>query len=87
MAKLSGDDNSWKAEGLRAKNEDWEARERPPKPAKKNKKKWCKGKKGVEHKYEPYEKSFGSRTKYGIMKCTKCHKEDWSNWVWSNRFG
>lgn len=78
MARLSRDKTSWRAYGLAQRYEDWEADAKPlGTPKKKDKKKWCKGKVGREHDFQPYHKEYGSRTIWVINKCTRCHKEDW----------
>ena len=84
MARLSRDNSSWRAYGLSKRYEDWEADAKPlgPPKKKKDKKKWCKGKVGVEHDFQPYEREFGSRTIWRINKCTRCHKEVWKGATW-----
>lgn len=80
MAKVSGDDSSWKANGLAKKYEDWENNPKH-KPAssknkRKNTKRWCRGKEGKEHawvSYKPY-----TFMRYRIRKCSECGKTDWT---------
>jgi hypothetical protein len=79
MARLSGDDDSWRASGLRKRYADWEHEHRPPMKKKgKNKKRWCKGKVGREHAYEavPYKRAWMLSDAYLIDKCSKCGREE-----------
>lgn len=75
MARISSGDNSWKAAGLAKKYEDWESRPARSAP-KKNKRRWCKGKTGVEHNYASKPKSWGNHH-YLIYACTGCGKEQY----------
>lgn len=48
----------------------------PPRPRKKDKRKWCKGQVGKEHQWEAATKYYGS-TPYAITRCKRCRKEKW----------
>lgn len=45
-------------------------------PRKKNKRKWCKGQVGKEHKWVAATKYYGS-TPYAITRCERCRKQVW----------
>lgn len=79
MAKLSGDDTSWKAEGLRRRyREDLIPRPEHRGSRKKNTKKWCKGVVGREHIFKmvaPVRFKSWSPDRYAVDKCQRCGKE------------
>lgn len=47
---------------------------------KRNTKRWCKGKRGVEHQYEPFTKHYNlgwAKFNFKYLKCAKCGREEW----------
>lgn len=89
MARISKDSTSWRAYGLAKRNEDWEnnPKRQPVKAKKKNTKRWCKGKVGVEHNFEStlvvqtnpkcFTGVFCGHWFHYQNACTGCGKEDW----------
>lgn len=81
MAKISHGADTWRSEGLAKKYKELDkiAFDKPVKyKSKKNTKKWCKGKSGVEHQFERYFWHYGwesIRTRWIRTRCKICHKE------------
>ncbi len=50
-----------------------------PKKRKKDKKRWCKGKVGVEHNYVLHKTFNLFSRKHKINKCTNCGREEWTS--------
>lgn len=75
MARLSEDDSSWKADGIKHRDNrhDHGSSEVSRKGKKKNTRKWCKGKVGREHEIEVV--SWRRSSKYLIERCANCGKE------------
>lgn len=81
MAKISHGAHSWRSEGLAKKYKEQEkiAFDIPSRhKAKKNTRKWCRGKVGVSHTLERYFWRYGwesKRTNWIRTRCVECGKE------------
>lgn len=81
MAKISHGSNTWRSEGLAKKYKEQEkiALDKTVKhKKKKDTRKWCKGKVGVEHTLIRYFWTYGwesKRTNWIRSRCTTCGKE------------
>ena len=79
MAKISHGAHTWRSEGLAKKYKELAKSDDTVKhKAKKNTRKWCKGKVGGEHKLQRHFHRHGwdnRRTKWIRTRCVECHKE------------
>lgn len=78
--RLKEDKDSWNASNIIRKTV--EVPEEPKKkPARKNTRRWCKGKRGVEHQFELFDEYRVAGWGIKIESCTKCGKKRWSHKV------
>lgn len=83
MARVSRDDDSWKASGVKRRDErqDSSTPEVSRKGKKKNTRRWCKGVEGRKHDYEigvgmkRYQFDQSQPAKWVIDRCRNCGKE------------
>ena len=79
MARLKRDHSGWSSHGLYLKYQQPKVDETVhSKKTKKNTRKWCRGKVGVEHKLERYFWRYGwasKRSTWIRSRCTECRKE------------
>lgn len=80
MAKISHGADTWRSEGLAKKYKEQASFEtlKNKHKSKKNTRKWCKGKVGVQHDLIRYFKYYGwtsKRSKYIQCRCKVCGKE------------
>lgn len=76
MGRLKKDHDGWKSAGLWLKYQYPKIEEEPRTThKKKNTRKWCKGRKGVEHDYELVEKHKFLDWSWKIYKCINCGKQ------------
>ncbi len=83
MGKIKRDHSGWHSSGLWLKYQSPSVQEasKPPKK-KKNTRKWCKGKQGVEHVIQRRFRHYGwstKRSKYIYTVCVVCRKEFHAN--------
>jgi len=82
MAKISRDDTSWHASGVKTRDarHTKSPEETGRHQSKKNTKKWCRGKIGKEHTGEWRDKGYCH-----ILTCTKCGKHLDYKWRWGKK--
>lgn len=86
--RLKEDTTSWKAQGLKIKLKLIPAA--PKHHAKKNTRKWCKGKVGVEHDYELQIPPNESKTIAGFRMvpiCKNCGRQDYRGVLYRQKDG
>lgn len=80
--RLKEDSSSWKSNAIKKRDFKHDHSEPAPKVlSKKDKRKWCKGKVGIEHDYQEKTLRWVLNLHARLHVCTRCGRQNWRTYT------